>query len=80
MVEGWWGGCGSRCLTPLSLLLEVAHPNLQDKSEERGAGGERYDGVDGERKTENGACYSRTKFAHLRLCLLALASNDITYD
>lgn len=28
--DGW---CGSHCLTPLSLLLEVAHPNLEDKSE-----------------------------------------------
>lgn len=27
------GRCGSHCLTPLSLLLEVAHPNLEDKSE-----------------------------------------------
>ena len=30
---GVW--CGSCCLTPLSLRLEEAHPNLQDKSEEK---------------------------------------------
>lgn len=29
----WGVWCGSRCLTPL--LLEEAHPNLQDKGEKR---------------------------------------------